>query len=165
MATGTAISVEEYLRTSYEPNCEYIDGVLVPKAMGTKKHGKLQTHLGTILELAFPQYETCAELTVRIDGKRYLIPDIAVERREEAQDPYPILPIHLCIEILSPEDRLSELWAKCEIYHAWGTQFVWMIDPVARRAWEYTKGTAPREVLELTAGDIHLTVEQIFAGI
>ena len=23
------VSVEEYLRTSYEPNCEYIDGVLI----------------------------------------------------------------------------------------------------------------------------------------
>ena len=159
------VSVDEYLRTSYKPNCEYLDGVLVPKAFGTRKHGRVQVRLGAMLELRFPQYEVSSELTVRIDGTHYLIPDVAVERRDEAQDPYPVLPIYLCIEILSPEDRKSEVWAKCETYHEWGTRYVWVVDPVEQRAWEYAKGGAPLEVEELVAGDIRLRVSEIFAGI
>ena len=42
MASQTLTPVDEYLRTSYKPACEYIDGELRPKAMGTKKHGKLR---------------------------------------------------------------------------------------------------------------------------
>ena len=45
MAAGTTISVEEYLHTNYEPACEYIDGVLRQKPMGTRKQGSLQIAL------------------------------------------------------------------------------------------------------------------------
>ena len=168
MTTGTAVSVEEYLRTSYTPNCEYVDGLLVPKSRGTKKHGKLQLRIGTLLEKAFPNYETTTEQTVRITPSQYLIPDLAVERRDQAQDPYPILPVHLCIEILSPDDRLSSALEKCETYHRWGTPYTWVVDPQERRAWQCSNGLAPVEVQaagELTAGDIHLSLSDIFSGL
>ena len=34
MLTGTSIPVEEYLRTSYEPDMEYVDGQLVERSVG-----------------------------------------------------------------------------------------------------------------------------------
>jgi Uma2 family endonuclease len=166
MTTGTAVSVEEYLRTSYEPNCEYVDGVLVPKAMGTKKHGKLQFQIATLIERAFPNYETTPEQTVRITATKYLVPDLAVERRDESQDPYPITPVHLCIEILSPGDRLQEVLEKCDTYHGWGTPYTWVVDPLARRAWQYSKGSAAVEIDpqgELTAGEIHIRLGDVFS--
>src|SRR5882724_10683600 len=109
MTTGIAVSVEEYLRTSYEPACEYVDGVLVPKAMGTRKHSKVQGRILVLIEAAFPHYEAMTELTVRITKRKYLIPDLAVDLRDHAQDPYPVSPVHLCIEIVSPDDRLREV--------------------------------------------------------
>jgi len=42
MATGTLISEEEYLRTTYEPDCEFEDGVLIERNVGTEKHSWLQ---------------------------------------------------------------------------------------------------------------------------
>ena len=165
MTAGTAVSVEEYLRTSYEPSCEYWDGVLVPKAMGTKKHGRLQFRIAALIQETFPQYEATPELTVRVTPKKYLIPDVAVERRDQSQDPYPVSPIHVCIEILSPEDRLKEVLTKCETYHVWGTPYAWVLDPLARKAWQYTKGSEPIEVDELQAGDIRLTASEIFSAL
>ena len=168
MTTGTAVSVEEYLRTSYEPACEYVDGVLVPKAMGTRKHGKIQARILVLIETGFPHYEAIPELTVRITGKKYLIPDLAVDRRDLAQDPYPITPVHLCIEVVSPDDRLPEVLAKCKTYHAWGAPYAWVLDPQTRRAWQSEKGSIPVEIAstgELTAGDIHLLVSDIFAAL
>ena len=37
MATGTLISVDEYLRTSYSPDKEYVDGILVERNVGEKR--------------------------------------------------------------------------------------------------------------------------------
>lgn len=41
------LSIDEYLRTTcnYEPECEYIDGVLEPKASSDTKHSRLQALL------------------------------------------------------------------------------------------------------------------------
>ena len=166
MTTGTAVSVEEYLRTSYEPNCEYVDGVLVTKAMPTRKHSRIQGQLIRLIDSAFPRYEALAELTVRITGRQYRVPDVAVELRENGEDPYPITPVHLCIEIVSPDDRVSELIEKCKVYHAWGVPHAWVIDPQTLQAWRYAKGSTPVEIAsgaELTAGEIRLRVSDIFA--
>src|SRR5580698_1605470 len=62
MTTGTAVSVEEYLRTSYEPNCEYIDGVLIQKPMPTTGHSRLQLRLGALIDLRFPNFWVGSEL-------------------------------------------------------------------------------------------------------
>jgi len=43
------ISVEEYLSTGYEPDCEYDDGVIVERNLGEFEHSFLQIFLGTIL--------------------------------------------------------------------------------------------------------------------
>ena len=42
MAAGTIVPLEEYLRTSYEPDCEYVDGELVERNAGSRKHSRLQ---------------------------------------------------------------------------------------------------------------------------
>ncbi len=42
MSSTTLVPVEEYLRYSDKPNCEYRDGVLYPKPMPTTFHGLLE---------------------------------------------------------------------------------------------------------------------------
>ena len=36
------VSIEEYLNTSYEIECEYVNGVLIQKHMGSRTHGLFQ---------------------------------------------------------------------------------------------------------------------------
>jgi hypothetical protein len=38
MSATAIVSVESYLRRTEKPYCEYVDGVLYPKAMPTKLH-------------------------------------------------------------------------------------------------------------------------------
>ena len=45
MSAATLISVEEYLNTSYDPDMEYIDGVLVETNFGEWKHGMAQSNI------------------------------------------------------------------------------------------------------------------------
>jgi Uma2 family endonuclease len=44
------------------------------------------------------------------------VPDLIVQESDRIQDPYPIEPVYLCVEILSPGDRMGETIAKCEDY-------------------------------------------------
>ena len=162
MSTTALVSVEEYLRRTEKPNAEYIDGVLYPKAMPTLLHSWIQRLLLTLLERqgtqAFP------ELTMRLNPTKYLTPDVAVVRRIEM--PYPTEPVLLCIEILSPEDRVGAMLAKCEQYHAWGVPFCWVVDPVKRTAWEYHAGGEPvrlDETQALHAGELTVALPELFA--
>ena len=79
---ATLVSEAEYLAYRGKPNCEYVDGVMVPKAMGTRKHGKIQIWLGQLLSQRAPRFEPAAEQTVRLRGGKYFVPDIAVQRRD-----------------------------------------------------------------------------------
>ena len=166
--SATLVPVEEYLSTTYKPACDYIDGVLHQKSMPTRKHGAMQTRLGRLLSEEFPDFEAESEVTVQIRTGKYLVPDLIVQEGDRIQDPYPIEPVYLCIEILSPGDRMSEMLGKCEDYHEWGVETAWIVDPESKQAWEYRRGHRPVEVPpegSLTAGAISLSLSRIFAGL
>ena len=46
MVTTAGISIEQYLSTSYTPDCEYLDGELKEKGGGEFSHGNMQAVLG-----------------------------------------------------------------------------------------------------------------------
>jgi Uma2 family endonuclease len=142
MSSTTHVPVEEYLRLTGKPYLEYLDGVLTPKSMPTKLHSLIQYLLVSLLRKQ--GVEAFQELTVRLSETRFLIPDVVAADRIE--DPYPTKPVLLCCEILSPDDRLSAVLAKCENYHAWGVPFCWVIDPAKPAAWEYHAGSEPSPV-------------------
>ena len=156
----------EYLAYRGKPNCEYVDGVMIPKAWGTYKHGSVQGRLGGLLDERSAKFEAVIEWTVRLRAGKWFVPDVAVQRRDAIQDPYPELPIYLCVEIFSPGDRLGEMLSKGEAYHDWGVPYFWVVDPETRQAWSYDKGGRPKEVPtdgELTAGEIAIPMVEIFS--
>jgi Uma2 family endonuclease len=159
MSTVALVPVDEYLRRTEKPYCEYIDGVLCPKPMPTALHGLLQLLLAQLLTRA--GLKAAPEITVRLSPTKYLIPDVIAAKH--IQDPYPTEPVLLCVEILSPEDGLGATLAKCEQYHTWGVPYCWVIDPMKRTAWEYPAGGEPARVTELKAGEISVDVDELFA--
>jgi len=160
MSSTTLVPVEEYLRYSEKPNCEYREGVLYPKPMPTTLHGLLEFML--VVMLRGLGLEAAPEVTVRLSPTKYLVPDVIAA--PVLQSPYPTEPVLLCCEILSPEDRLGTMLAKCEEYHAWGVRFCWVIDPVKRSAWEYHSGAEPVRVASaLCAGEITVSLDELFS--
>jgi Uma2 family endonuclease len=163
-ASTTLISVEEYLRTSYKPACDYIDGVLRQKPMPTFDHANMELVVCNLIN-RFDGFRAVPEQTVRIREGKYLVPDIAVQRLDELQRPYPIKPVHLCVEVMSPEDRFVDTVTKCGEYHAWGVEYCWIVDPDGQRCWQYDSGGRPNDVLadgQITAGPIILSHADIF---
>jgi Uma2 family endonuclease len=162
MSASTIVSVEDYLRRTEKPYCEYIDGVLYPKAMATTLHALIQKILMALLDLQGVQ--ALAEVHVRLSPTKWLIPDVIAAQK--LQHPYPTEPVLLCVEILSPEDRVGATLAKCEQYHDWGVPFCWVIDPEKQIAWQYPAGAEPERVDRpgmLTAGNLKVSLEELFA--
>jgi Uma2 family endonuclease len=70
------------------------------------------------------------ELRLRTRLDRTRVPDVCLIRAIPNDSPTTIAP-YLCVEILSPEDRMVEVLAKVSEYFDMGVQFVWIIDPVS----------------------------------
>src|ERR1700744_832565 len=78
--TTTQVPVEVYLRSSYEPDAEYVDGEIERRPMGELDHAAWQQ---AILKYFWPYEKSWGvyvfpELRVRVSATRYRVPDITV---------------------------------------------------------------------------------------
>src|SRR5207253_2349192 len=55
MDVETLISVDEYLNSSYDPDVEYVDGVLVERNVGDLLHSLTQRNIVVALTVRYPQ--------------------------------------------------------------------------------------------------------------
>jgi Uma2 family endonuclease len=136
--------------------------------MPTWDHGAIQGRLIELINQGFRLFAAGSEVTVKIRTGKFLVPDVIVQSRDRIQRPYPSEPVHLCVEIMSPDDRVSDTFAKCEDYHAWGVETTWVVDPESRRAFEYHKGQLPLEVPptgSLTADGISISLPDLFSAL
>ncbi|MBI2680036.1 MAG: Uma2 family endonuclease [Candidatus Solibacter usitatus] len=134
MATSIAVPVEEYLRTSYDPDMEYVDGQLLERHVGEHFHSLLQILLGAELNSRrrSRRFRVFAEQRIQISAEpRYRIPDLCVMAL-----PYEVAPVlrgpHLVIEILSPDDTGADTLTKITDYLRADIPHVWIIDPYER---------------------------------
>jgi Uma2 family endonuclease len=137
MATASHVSVEEYLYTSYEPDCDYVDGELEDRNVGEKSHSKAQGNACLYLGTHYSALCTFVALTMRVSATRFRVPDVCVTIGEPAEQ-IPTQPPFLCIEILSPEDRAGRIQRKIADYLKFGVRYIWVIDPHTREAFIHT---------------------------
>lgn len=169
MTPATLVSEAEYLRSSYDPDVDYVDGVLEERNVGEFDHSILQGEINRWVMNHCRQLSlfSCVELRMRVRDGRYRIPDVVIVRKLP-RTPILEIPPLVAIEILSPEDRLSRIQQRIDDYLAMGTPFVWLIDPDTRRAWVYRPGSIEEcKDGNLQAGppDFVLPLKEIFAAI
>jgi Uma2 family endonuclease len=139
---ATLVSVEEYLRTSYHPDREYVDGVLVERNLGRKRHTPAQRSL---IEYFAPRrsshgHHAFQEQRIQVRENRFRLSDVCVYLGAEPDEEVFTSPPFPVIEILSPDDKHGELVEKIGDYLKFGVQFVWVIDPDSRRGEIDTSG-------------------------
>jgi Uma2 family endonuclease len=125
------ISLAEYLTTDYSPDREYRDGVLVERNVGKTSHARLQGRLVLYCGRRAKQWqiEVFPELRIRIRPNWYPIPDVCLYALPAPDEEIPTRPPLLWIEILSPDDRMIDVWNKADELIANGVPYVWIIDP------------------------------------
>jgi Uma2 family endonuclease len=142
--TYSLVPVDEYLSTAYQPDMEYVDGVLMERSMPTIIHALLQLILGTYFRQFEKQchYKTFPELRTKIiDRAHYRISDLLL-----AATPIPkgrimeATPVAV-IEILSPDDRLSATLARYRDYSSVGVPNIVQMDPERCVAHRFESGS------------------------
>ncbi len=161
MSTATAVSLKEYLNTSYRPDCDYLDGELLERNVGEWDHSRLQTLLIRYLSNRERQWGivVAGEQRVQVKARRFRVPDITVIAGDPPAAQIITKPPFLCVEILSPSDRLTEMQERIDDYLSFGVSYVWLINPRTRQTYVYSSAGI-REVRDgvLTTNNPDITV-------
>jgi Uma2 family endonuclease len=147
MSSRTLISVETYLASSFRPDCDYVDGHIEERNLGEWGHSEIQ---GELLAYLLGRYRkdgvrVMPELRVQVKPQRFRIPDICVLLKDPGEKVL-TKPPFLCIEILSPEDRMTRIEERINDYLDMGVPYVWVLDPQTRKASFATSTAGLREV-------------------
>ena len=165
MSVETLIPVEEYLNTSYDPDMEYVDGVLAERNVGDLLHSLVQRNLIVVLSRKYPSVYALPELRSRTRATRYRLPDVCV-MLQLPKTKYLVDAAYIAIEILSEDDSMSKLMEKLDEYDRKGVTNIWVIDPRLRTMSVYSNGslTEIRGDIIATRGDprLELTRDEIF---
>ena len=131
VGTTALISEAEYLRTSYEPDCEYADGVLIERNVGEQDHSWLQAALAAYFFRRRKAWkiEVFTEQRHIIRQGKYMVPDVCVIQAPRPAEKVFDRPPLVWIEILSPEDRPIRVNAKIRDLRDFGAYNIWIIDP------------------------------------
>ncbi|HEX3683116.1 MAG TPA: Uma2 family endonuclease [Bryobacteraceae bacterium] len=136
MATAVHVSLEEYLNTDYEPDCDYVDGVLEERNVGKNRHSETQSLIVGLLLAWRRQYgfRVMTEQRVQVSPTRVRIPDVCLVARDDRDEVTQRAPL-LWIEILSPDDRFSRVLNRLQDCLQFGVKTIWIIDPYSNNAW------------------------------
>jgi Uma2 family endonuclease len=162
--TATLVSVEEYLATAYHPDVDYVEDHLEERNVGKKEHGKLQFRIAILLKRT-RKLVPFIETRLRISMTRFRVPDVCAYAEEPDESIFTKAPV-LCIEILSPEDRLSRITEVVQDCLSMGVPTVWVLDPLKKKASIVDAAAGFREVsgqIATTDGRVVLTLEEIFS--
>ena len=165
MQASTLVSVEEYLKSDYQPDCDYVDGVLEERNLGEYNHGRLQ---GLIFSYLLRDQRTTGtravvEQRIQVGPTRFRVPDVVVIDGKPTEQVLSQPPL-LCVEVLSPEDRLSRVRGRADEYLRMGVPEVWIIDPETLQAYRYNSDGLHeiRERVLITAdGRVRLDLDAI----
>ncbi len=164
----TAVSIEEYLSTAYEPDMDYVDGELVDRYVGEYDHPSVQAAILFWFDQRAKEWRIRAiqEQRTRLAASRVRIPDVSVFSRELPLEQVFTWPQLIAIEVLSLEDRHSRMDKKIRNHLDFGVGHVWVVDPTTRIGWDCSDGNWVRkERFEVAGGPIYLSLAELFAGL
>ena len=162
------IPEEEYLSTVYRPDCDYVDGEVLKRNLGTFDHSFIQGLLIRLFLNHSADWNCLAlpEQRVRIRTGKYRILDVCVLRKPFPREQIVGRPALLFIEILSPEDRMNRMRERVDDYFALGTEHVSIIDPELRKAYVCSqRGFREPDsgVLTIPGTPIRVVLSELFA--
>jgi Uma2 family endonuclease len=167
-ATSSFIPLETYLRTSYEPDVEYVDGELEERNVGEFDHNMIQRAVLFWFYLHEKEWgiRSIQEQRTRVDVTKVRLPDVSVFSREIPIEQVFTRPQLIAIEILSPEDRHYRIAGKIKNYMKFGVLNIWIVDSKTREGWDCSNGDWVRtERFEAANTPMYMSLTELFATI
>jgi Uma2 family endonuclease len=167
MSVPATVPLSEYLGHTYDPDCEYIDGTIRERNVGEIDHSDAQTAAVVYVQTQIKGVWAGVEVRVQVNATRYRVPDVTIVRGGKPAGRVITTPPEVAVEILSPDDRASDIQDKIDDYLGFGVPCVWVIRPETQRAWVHTN-EGSREAkdgfLRNPAGDVVVPLAAIFPG-
>jgi Uma2 family endonuclease len=140
MGTKTLISIDEYMRTSYRPDCDFVDGEVLERNVGKRKHGYAQFEIGAWIKNRKDvlRLQPLTELRVRVAPGKFRVPDVVASEIPLPEEEVFTTPPYLCVEVMSPDDTISDMQDRLDDYLKFGVPNIWVIDPWRHRGWSIT---------------------------
>ena len=166
MAAATLISVTEYLKTTADPDCEYVAGMLEERTVGELDHASWQKALVQWFGGREPEWgiRVYPELRVQTGPDSFRVPDVTLLSRAAPREQIITYPPLAVFEILSPEDSMTRILDKLADYERMGISAIWVIEPKKRLFYRFLGGQlTPGAVFELPNSNFSVPFSEIAA--
>lgn len=160
------LSVEEYLRTSFHSDCDFVDGEVVERNVGMRRHSYAQACVtiwfgqrGEALHL-----QPLTGLRIQLGPRKIRIPDVVLAEAPLPDEEVFTSPPYLCVEIMSPDDTMADMQDRIDDYLQFGVRNVWVIDPWKHRGWRVTAegwATATDSVMRTADGKFAMPLSDV----
>ena len=167
MSSTTLISVQEYVASSYRPDCDYIDGEVRQRNLGEIEHSLLQGLIFTWFWSKQPEWGALplVEQRVQVATTRFRVPDVTILKATQPREPIITVPPLIVIEILSKDDSLRSMQERVDDYIHFGIEHIWILDPALRRAYICDRTgfhEPPSQTLGIPGATIQLVLSELW---
>ncbi len=167
LAVPVKVPVEVYLNRSYSPDRDYVDGEVQKRNVGEMPHASVQKFFLMYFGSAEKdlRVRVYPEQRVQTSETHYRVVDICVVRGDAPWEGIVRTPPLLCIEVLSPKDRMSRTQEKVDDFIGMGVPVVWVVDPRKRTVMIADRSVTMQpsgEVLTVYGTDVRIPVRDIF---
>jgi Uma2 family endonuclease len=142
MPEETRVPIETYLRSTYEPDAEYVDGQIEERPAALYEHSAWQGAIMYWFDPHAKEWNICIlpSLRIRVAPTRIRVPDVAIFDRDQPREQVPACAPVAVFEVLSAEDTLSRMMRKLDDYAAMGIPQIRVIDPEMKRYFRFENG-------------------------
>lgn len=158
-------TLSEYLKTSYHPDRDFIDGEVQERNLGEFEHAAIQAFLTSWFFQHREEWhvQVLPEMRVQVSGERVRIPDVCLVARTHQPERVITRPPLAVIEILSPEDRVLRYNERLGDYRQMGIRHVWVIDPASKTGYDCsTTAWLPVEEFRIPGSPIFLGLAEVW---
>ena len=139
MSSATLISVQEYVATTYRPDCDFVDGELREQKWANWPHNTVLFARYCFRSFWSRQSEwkilPLVEQRVQVATTRFRVPDVTVLKADQPREAIITVPPLILIEIVSKDDSLRSVQERIDDYLHSGVEHIWILDPALRRAY------------------------------
>jgi Uma2 family endonuclease len=170
VATTALISASDYLKTSYEHDAEFVDGRIEERPVGERDHGLLQRKLLLLLSAPAtePFFLCIPELRVQTSSTRFRVPDLCLLKANAPEEQVVTTPPLLCVEILSPEDKMQRTLTRVRDFLSMGVPEVWVFEPELRIVQRCVSGNMTEHAdgsLQVPGTPISISIQDVFSAL
>jgi Uma2 family endonuclease len=165
-ATTSLLTIEEYLKISSDPDCEYVAGVLQERSVGELDHASWQKAILRWFERHEPEWGILIypELCVQTGAENFRVPDVTILSRNAPREQVVTYPPLAVFEILSPADSMTRTLEKLADYEQMGIGAIWVIEPKKQLYFHFSKGQlTPATIFELPDSNFTVALAEIAA--